>query len=129
MLQIPIIGRAIAIRIWEIRIVRTITLELLATMPYIKMEVVNQYIDYTLLNEYEFEEQDNDLEDHDELDYEEQDDLVDFDERMTQASESDKVRAQHGISQHQSWLESTFHKFKIFDQKGRMPVVHFNFKI
>ena len=114
MLQIPIIGRAIAIRIWEIRIVRTITLELLAPMPYIKMEVVNKYIDYTLLNEYEFEEQDNDLED---------------DERMTQASESDKVRAQHGISQHQSWLESTFHNFKIFDQKGRMPVVHFNFKI
>ena len=129
MLQIPIIGRAIAIRIWEIRIVRTITLELLATMPYIQIEVVNQYIDYTLLNEYEFEKQDNDLEDHDELDYEEQDDLVDFDERMTQASESDKVRAQHDISQHPSWLESTFHKFKIFDQKGRMPVVHFNFKI
>ena len=44
MLQIPIIGRAIAIRILEIRIVRTITLEFLATMPYIKMEVVNQYI-------------------------------------------------------------------------------------
>jgi hypothetical protein len=38
------------------------------------MEVVNQYIDNTSLNEYEFEEQDNELEDHDELDYEEQDD-------------------------------------------------------
>ena len=116
MLQIPIIVRAIAIRIWEIRIVRTITLELLATMHYIQMEVVNQYIDNTSLNEFEFEEQDNELEDHDELDYEEQDDLVDFDERMTQASESDKVRAQHDISQHQSWLESSFHRFKIFDQ-------------
>ena len=116
MLQIPIIGRAIAIRIWEIRIVRTITLELLTTMPYIKMEVVNQYIDNTSLNEYEFEKQDNELEDHDQMDYEELDDLVDFDERMTQASESDKVRAQHDISQHQSWLESPFHKFKIFDQ-------------
>jgi hypothetical protein len=31
--------------------VRTITLEFLATMPYIKMEVVNQYIDNTSLNE------------------------------------------------------------------------------
>jgi hypothetical protein len=97
MLQIPIIGRAIAIRIWEIRIVRTITLELLATMLYITMEVVNQYIDYTLLNEYEFEKQDNELEDHDELDYEEQDDLVDFNERMTQASESDKVMIYRNI--------------------------------
>jgi hypothetical protein len=38
------------------------------------MEVVNQYIDNTSLNEYEFEEQDNELEGHDELDYEEQDD-------------------------------------------------------
>jgi hypothetical protein len=97
MLQIPIIGRAIAIRIWEIRIVRTITLELLATMLYITMEVVNQYIDYTLLNEYEVEKQDNELEDHDELDYEEQDDLVDFNERMTQASESDKVMIYRNI--------------------------------
>jgi hypothetical protein len=44
--------------------VRTITLEFLATMPYIKMEVVNQYIDNTSLNEYEFEKQDNELEDH-----------------------------------------------------------------
>jgi hypothetical protein len=61
------------------------------------MEVVNQYIDYTLLNEYEFEKQDNELEDHDELDYEEQDDLVDFNERMTQASESDKVMIYRNI--------------------------------
>jgi len=125
MLQIPTIGRAIAIRIWEMRRVRTITPELLATIPYIKMEVVNQYIDYTSLNEFEFEEQDNELEDQDELDYEEQDDLVDFDDIMTQASESDKVRAQHDISQHQSWLESPFDKLKISDQKGRMPVVMF----
>jgi len=114
MLQIPTIGRAIAIRIWEMRRVRTITPELLATIPYIKMEVVNQYIDYTSLNEFEFEEQDNELEDQDELDYEEQDDLVDFDDIMTQASESDKVRAQHDISQHQSWLESPFDKCENF---------------
>lgn len=59
------------------------------------------------------------------MDYEEQDDLVDFDDRMTQASESDKVRAHHDISQHQSWLESPFDKLKISDQKGRMPVVMF----
>ena len=65
MLQIPTIGRAIAIRIWELRKVRSITPELLATIPYIKMEVVNQYIDYTSLDEFEFEDQD-------ELDYEEQ---------------------------------------------------------
>jgi len=43
------------------------------------MEVINQYIDYISLNEFEFEEQDNELEDHDELYYEKQDDLVDFD--------------------------------------------------
>ena len=129
MLQIPIIRRAVAIIIREIRRVRTITLELLATIHYIKMEVVNQYIDNTSLNEFEFEEHDNELEDHDELDYEKQDDLVDFDDRMTQSSYSDKVRAQHDISQHQSWLELAFDKLKIFDQKGRMPVVHSNFKI
>ena len=129
MLQIPIIRRAIAIIIREIRRVRTITLELLATIHYIKMEVVNQYINNTSLNEFEFEEHDNELEDHDELDYEEQDNLVDFDDRMTQASDSDKVRAQHDISQHQSWLQLPFDKLKIFDQKGRMPVVHSNFKI
>jgi hypothetical protein len=93
------------------------------------MEVVNQYIDNTSLNEFEFEEHDNELEDHDELDYEEQDDLVDFDDRMTQAPDSDEVKAQHDISQHQSWLELPFDKLKIFDQKGRMPVVHSNFKI
>jgi UDP-N-acetylglucosamine enolpyruvyl transferase len=40
--------------------------------------------------------------DQDELNYEEQDDLGDFDNRMTQASESDKVGIQHDISQHQS---------------------------
>jgi len=79
MLQIPTIGRAIAIRMWELRRVRTITPELLATIPYIKMEVVNQYIDYTSLDEFEFEDQD-------ELDYEEQDDLGDFDDRLTRAS-------------------------------------------
>ena len=58
MLQIPTIGRAIAIRIWELRRVRTITSELLTTIPYIKMEVVNQYIDYASLDEFEFEDQD-----------------------------------------------------------------------
>ena len=58
MLQIPTIGRARAIQIWELRRVRTITPELLATIPYIKMEVVNQYIDYTSLDEFEFEDQD-----------------------------------------------------------------------
>ena len=57
----------------------TITPELLATIPYIKMEVVNQYIDYTSLDEFVFEDQD-------ELDYEEQDDLGDFDDRLTRAS-------------------------------------------
>jgi hypothetical protein len=67
------------------------------------MEVVNQYIDNTSLNEYEFEKQDNELEDHDELDYEEQDDLVDFDDRMTQASDSDEVKAQHDISQQHNY--------------------------
>jgi hypothetical protein len=117
MLQIRTIGRAIAIRIWELRRVRAITPELLATIPYIKMEVVNQYIDYTSLNEFEFEEQDNEFEDQDELDYEQQDDLVDFDDRMTRASESDKVKVQHDILQHQSWLELPFDKLKIFDQK------------
>jgi hypothetical protein len=40
-------------------------------------------INNTSLNEFEFEEHDNELEDHDELDYEEQDNLVDFDDRMT----------------------------------------------
>jgi predicted DNA-binding helix-hairpin-helix protein len=85
MLQIPTIGRKIAIRILEMRRVRTITPELLATIPYIKMEVLNQYIDYTSLNEFEFEEQDNEFEDQDELDYEQQDDLVDFDDKMTQS--------------------------------------------
>jgi hypothetical protein len=59
----------------------------------------------------------------DELNYEEQDDLGDFYDRMTQASESDKVGVQHDISQHQSWLESPFGKLKMYDQKGRMPVV------
>jgi hypothetical protein len=54
------------------------------------MEVVYQYIDYTSLDEFEFEDQD-------ELDYEEHDDLGDFDDRMTQASESDKVGVQHDI--------------------------------
>ena len=73
------------------------------------MEVVYQYIDYTSLDEFEFEEHD---------------DLCDFDDRMTKASESDKVGVQHYISQHQSWLESPFFgKLKISDQKGRMPVV------
>jgi hypothetical protein len=62
--------------------------------------------------------------DQDELNYEEQDDLGDFDNRMTQASESDKVRIQHDISQHQSWLELPFGKLKIYDQEGRMPVVN-----
>ena len=81
------------------------------------MEVVYQYIDYTSLDECEFEDQDA-------LDYEEHDDLGDFDDRMTQASESDKVGVQHYISQHQSWLESPFGKLKISDQKGRMPVVN-----
>ena len=57
------------------------------------------------------------------MDYEEHDDLGDFDDRMTQASESDKVGVQHDISQHQSWLESPFGKLKISDQKGCMPVV------
>ena len=117
MLQIPTIGRAIAIRIWELRRVRTITPELLATIPYIKMEVVNQYIDYTSIDEFEFEDQD-------EVDYEEQDDLGDFDDRLTQAFESDKVAVQHDISQHQGWLESSFDKLKISEQKGRMPVVN-----
>jgi hypothetical protein len=28
-------------------------------------DIVNQYIDYTSLNEFEFEEQDNDFEDND----------------------------------------------------------------
>ena len=84
MLQIPTTGRAIAIRIWELRRVRTITPKLLATISYSKMEVVNQYIDYTSLNEFEFEDQD-------ELDYEEQDELEDFDDRMTHAFESDKA--------------------------------------
>ena len=54
---------------------------------------------------------------------EEQDDLGDFDDRMTQASESDKVGVQHDISQHQGWLESPFDKLKISEQKGPMPVV------
>jgi predicted DNA-binding helix-hairpin-helix protein len=35
MLEIPTIERAIAIRIWELRRVRTITPELLGTIPYI----------------------------------------------------------------------------------------------
>jgi hypothetical protein len=117
MLQIPTIGRAIAIRMWELRRVRTITPELLATIPYIKMEVVNQYIDYTSLDEFAFEDQD-------ELDYEEQDDLGDFDDRLTQASESDKLAVHHAISQHQGWLESSFDKLKISEQKGRMPVAN-----
>jgi hypothetical protein len=124
MLQIPTIGRAIAIRIWELRRVRMITPELLATIPYIKMEVANQYIDYTSLNEFEFEEQDNEFEDQDELDYEQQDDLVDFDDKMTQASESDKVKVQHDILQHQSWLELPFDKLKISYQKVCMPVIN-----
>ena len=117
MLQIRTIGRAIAIRIWELRRVRTITPELLATILYIKMEVVNQYIDYTSLNEFEFEEQDNEFEDQDKLDYEQQDDLVDFDDRITQTSESDKVKVQHDILQHQSWLELPFDKLKISYKK------------
>ena len=79
------------------------------------MEVVNQYIDYTSLEEFEFE---------DELNYEDHDDLGDFDDRMTKASESDKVGVQHDISQHQSWLELPFGKLKIYDQKVRMPVVN-----
>lgn len=108
MLQIPTIGRVIAIRIWELRKVRSITPELLATIPYIKMEVVNQYIDYTSLDEFEFEDQD-------ELDYEEQDDYVD--DITTQAPESDKVLQHHG------WLDSmsSFDKLRIADQKG-IPV-------
>jgi predicted DNA-binding helix-hairpin-helix protein len=113
MLQIRTIGRAIAIRIWELTRVRAITPELLATITYIKMEVVNQYINYTSLNEFQFEEQDNEFEDQDELDYEQQDDLVDFDDRMKRASESDKVKVQHDILQHQSWLELPFDKLKI----------------
>ena len=66
---------------------------------------------------------------------EEQDDLGDFDDRMTQASESDKIGVQHDIAQHQSWLELPFGKLKIYDKKGHMPVVnslnhvHSNFKI
>ena len=57
-----------------------LTSQLLATTPYIKMEVVNQYIDYlyTSLDEFEFEDQD-------ELDYEEEDDLGDVDDRTTRA--------------------------------------------
>jgi hypothetical protein len=79
------------------------------------MEVVNQYIDYTSLEEFEFE---------DELNYEDHDDLGDFLDRMTHASESDKVGVQHDISQHQSWLELPFGKLKIYDKKSRMPVVN-----
>jgi hypothetical protein len=45
------------------------------------MEVVYQYIDYTSLDEFEFEEHD---------------DLCDFDDRMRKASESDKVRGKNG---------------------------------
>ena len=44
---------------------------------------------------------------------EEQDELGDFDDRMTQASESDKIGVQHDIAQHQSWLELPFGKFMI----------------
>jgi hypothetical protein len=39
---------------------------------------------------------------------------------MTQASESDNVKVQHGILQHQSWLALPFDKLKISDQKGCM---------
>ena len=50
--------------------------------------------------------------------------IGDFDDRMTQASESDKVGVQHDIQQHQSWLELPFGKLKIYDKKSRMPVVN-----
>ena len=54
LLQIPSIGKATAMRIYEIRRITPITPELLASLPYIKMDVLNEYVDYTRPEEVEF---------------------------------------------------------------------------
>lgn len=51
LLSIPIVGETTANRIWELRKIGDITLEILATIPHIRMHKILGYVDFCTLDD------------------------------------------------------------------------------
>lgn len=66
LLTIPSVGRATAYRIWELRKQGDITPEILSTIPYVRMPVLLEHVDFSTLSDVEFQEVEDDLEEFEE---------------------------------------------------------------
>lgn len=75
LLTLATVGKVTADRIWELRKEGNITPEILAQVPFIRMHAIQKYIDYTPLDEFQFQEVD---------------DLKDFDDQYTLESNSEE---------------------------------------